>query len=383
MPIYNLFLKILRSKIGQLITYIVIFLCITMIFLAKVASPSESEYKNIKLTVALCDKDCTTESKLLSKYIKENTESYNIKSFKEETIQDDLFFRSVDAVVIIPKGFSEDFIKKNGNNCIDTYSISNTMTSNMMKDLINRYLSTALAYSTQGHSLSESLSYAEKISKIHAEVNLVSKKTSTFTMRYYFFSYLGYIFICTAFICGISILKVLNTRKLAARIQCSSYHFSKKNFEIFLGIATLGLIIYSVFAILSFIIIGQSIFTINGALFFLNAFGYMVMTLSLAYFFGQIIKKDVYISAVTNIVALFFSFLGGIFIPINYLGENVLKISHFLPSFWYIKGCEFAENYSNGSIIQTFHYIGIELIYAFVFYLAAVTVIRMRYKDEL
>ena len=89
------------------------------------------------------------------------------------------------------------------------------------------------------------------------------------------------------------------------------------------------------------------------------------------------------ISAVTNIVALFFSFLGGIFIPINYLGENVLKISHFLPSFWYIKGCEFAENYSNGSIIQTFHYIGIELIYAFVFYLAAVTVIRMRYKDEL
>ena len=86
MPIYNLFLKILRSKIGQLITYIVIFLCITMIFLAKVASPSESEYKNIKLTVALCDKDCTTESKLLSKYIKENTESYNIKSFKEKCL---------------------------------------------------------------------------------------------------------------------------------------------------------------------------------------------------------------------------------------------------------------------------------------------------------
>ena len=83
MPIYNLFLKILRSKIGQLITYIVIFLCITMIFLAKVASPSESEYKNIKLTVALCDKDCTTESKLLSKYIKENTESYKVQAVNE------------------------------------------------------------------------------------------------------------------------------------------------------------------------------------------------------------------------------------------------------------------------------------------------------------
>ncbi|SER94076.1 ABC transporter permease [Lachnobacterium bovis] len=383
MQVYNLFLKIFKSKIGQIVMYIVIFLGITMLFLSKTSNSPSNDYKAQKLVVSINDKDNSLESKLLRNYISRNTKKYEISALDKETIQDDLFFRNVDAVIIIPKGFSKSFNSNNITSSINTYTLPNTMTANLTKNLVNKYLSTALSYHKQGYSSSESLIKAEKNAKIHGNIKLVSKKTTTFTMRYYFFSYLGYILICTCFVSGIPILKVLNSKKIDARIQCSSYRFSKKNFEIFLGIATLGLIVFIIFTILSFIILKKDVLTINGALLFLNAFGYIIMVLSLVYLFGQLVKKDVYVSGITNIVALCFSFLGGIFIPLNYLSDTVLKIAHFLPSYWYIRGCEFAENYNSGSFIETFHYISIELIYALVFYLIAVTIIKMKAKNSI
>ena len=37
----------------------------------------------------------------------------------------------------------------------------------------------------------------------------------------------------------------------------------------------------------------------------------------------------------TNVVGLSFSFLGGIFVPIEYLGSGAKVIGQFLPTYWY------------------------------------------------
>ena len=40
-------------------------------------------------------------------------------------------------------------------------------------------------------------------------------------------------------------------------------------------------------------------------------------------------------SAFTNVVGLSFSFLGGIFVPIEFLGSGAKVIGQFLPTYWY------------------------------------------------
>ena len=40
-------------------------------------------------------------------------------------------------------------------------------------------------------------------------------------------------------------------------------------------------------------------------------------------------------NAAANIAALILSFLGGVFVPLDLLGENVIHVGRFLPSYWY------------------------------------------------
>lgn len=380
MRVYKLFLTILKSQWGQIVTYLCIFLGIMALMNVKSSeSPaSADDYENYKLLLAVSDEDKTPESKAFTNYLYETNRKHDIPSFEEDKIRDELFFRTVDAVVVIPKGFTKNLKNGNVEDCIDTYTLPGLMTADLAKNRINHYLTTAVSYMEKGYSLDEGLSYAKDISEIHGEVKMLNAENVGHTKHYTFFTYLAYVMLCISFVTGISVLKVLNTKELSDRMQCSPYPFSKKNLEIFLGIITLGIGNYLAFSGLSFVFFGKEMLSKNGALFFLNEAGYLIMVLALTYFFGQIIQKEALISAISNVVGLGFSFLGGVFVPLEYLGSGVLKISHFLPSYWYVKGCQFADTYTSGSITQLLHYIGIELIFAAVFYLAGVTAVKMR-----
>lgn len=379
MQVYKLFLSILKAQWGQIIVYLGIFLTIMVLMNVQSSKTpaSASEYQNYKLELAVSDLDKTAESKAFTDYLYETGRKRSIPSFDKEVIQDELFFRNVDAVIIIPNGFSKKLETGNLEGSIKTYTLPGMMTANLAKDRINRYLTTVVSHAEKGHSLTESLSYAKEVATIHGEVTMLDAKSTNHTRHYTFFSYLAYVMLCISFVTGISVLKVLNTKELSARIQCSPYPFSRKALEIFLGIITLGACIYIAFAGLSFVFFGKEMLSLNGALFFLNQAGYLIMTLALTYFFGQMIQKEALISAVSNVVGLGFCFLGGVFVPLEYLGTGVLKISRFLPSYWYVRGCVFADSYTSGSILPAFHYVGIELIFAAVFYLAGVTAIKM------
>jgi ABC-2 type transport system permease protein len=64
------------------------------------------------------------------------------------------------------------------------------------------------------------------------------------------------------------------------------------------------------------------------------------VALSIGFMAGQFIKGYVAQSAVTNVVSLGASFISGVFIPQFVLGPNVLKISSFLPFYWYVKAVD-------------------------------------------
>ncbi|MBE5906513.1 MAG: ABC transporter permease [Lachnospiraceae bacterium] len=378
MQVYKLFLKILKSVWGQIAVYLGIFLGIMAIMQTQHSDKPDAQYVDYKLELAICDQDQTAESKAFVSYLQENSRKRTIPDFKKETIQDELFFRNIDAAIIIPKGFAANLAKGNAEDCVDTYTLPGLMTANLTKNRINQYLATAITYAEKGHTLMEGMDYAKKSASIHGTVTYMEKKSGGRTSRYIFFSYLAYVLLCITFVSGLAILKVFHTKTLEDRIQCSSYPFGRKNLEIFLGMLTLGALTYVAFAALGFIYFKTDIFTQSGGLLLLNTAGYMIMVLALTYFLGQLVDREALISPISNIVGLGFSFLGGVFVPIEYLGKTVLKIAHFLPSYWYVLGCDFADHYTGGSILPGLHYIGIELVFALVFYLAGVTALKLR-----
>jgi ABC-type multidrug transport system permease subunit len=45
-----------------------------------------------------------------------------------------------------------------------------------------------------------------------------------------------------------------------------------------------------------------------------------------------------------NIITIAFAFLGGIFVPLELLGEDVKNVGRLLPTYWYAVGLEKIEN---------------------------------------
>ena len=68
---------------------------------------------------------------------------------------------------------------------------------------------------------------------------------------------------------------------------------------------------------------------------------------------------------VSNVLALGMSFLTGVFVPLEFLGEGIIRFAHFLPSYWYILGVRFIDSYVTGdALTELWQYMGIQMLFA-------------------
>ena len=64
---------------------------------------------------------------------------------------------------------------------------------------------------------------------------------------------------------------------------------------------------------------------------------------------------------ITNVVSLSLSFLGGVFVPLEVMGENVKAVSRFLPTYWYSTAVNAITDGKGFADIAG--YMGIELLF--------------------
>ena len=378
MQVYKLFMKILHGQLGQIIMYIGIFVGLIIIISNQKVADTNTSYQMSSLDVAISDKDNSTTSKAIIDYIDANNNIVEISDYEKETIQDELFNRNIVAAISIPEGFEAMITSGKTDNILDIYSIPGTMAADIISSELNNYIGYLAAFMESGNR-ADAIASANDITDIHADVTMLNGKASDKDIMYYYFSYLAYIFICIVFVGATPILIVLNRDVIRARINISAYRQSKVNRETAYGLATFGVVISAVFIIVSTIISKGDVFSTKGLLYISNMIIYMIMAIGLAFFVGQLISKENMISMVANVIGLGFSFLGGVFVPLEFMGEGIIKIAHFLPSYWYILAAGFINSYSDGAeLSQLFGYLGIELIFAVTFFIAGGVAIKAK-----
>ena len=116
---------------------------------------------------------------------------------------------------------------------------------------------------------------------------------------------------------------------------------------------------------------GETIFNPNGALYLLNMLSFLTFSLGLVFLLGQIVKKADTLNMMSNVIALGMSFLSGIFVPLEMLGDGIIKAAHFLPAYWYITAADFVDSYRPGEPLQEFF---IKLLIQLMFGVALVSV---------
>ena len=366
MQVFKLYFKIFRNYWHLFFMYIGIFLGTFLGIIVPQAAKQETvAYTQLKCDFAVFDYDNSELSQAVIQYLQMTHNLEQIENDEKETIQDELYVQNVDCVIRINKGFEQACMEHQVTQELEVFSIPNKTEAVLLKQNLNSYLGKVITYVNAGLEIEEALEKTMELMNTSIKVELLDEKeTQPMGMLYHFYKYLSWLFIM---ICVSSITVVLislEKKEIRNRIQCSSYPFLKMNTEIILAVLVTGFAICSFCIIMAMVFYPKEMFRIEGVFYMLNAFCTMAVALSITFLISKLTNKIQVVSLMANVFGLGMAFLGGVFVPLEFLSDTVIKIAHFLPTYWNVKAIESIERYEPKEIGTLFLYMGIQLLFA-------------------
>ena len=337
MTVFKTFLKILNKNKFIVILYTVFL--ITFGGFNMQTSDNNTNFVASKPDIMIVNKD---ENKGITqdliKYITDNSNIIKLKN-NEAAINDGLFYRDVDYVIYIPKNYNRDFM--DGKNLKIDIKSTGDYKSSYAEMLLSRYIKVANIYQKSIDDEDELISKINETLSKESKVEIISKlDTNGLSKASFYYNFASYsILACLVYVICL-ILSSFKNMKIQKRTIISSTDYKKINRQLLLSNSLFSLVLWLMYVILSFILIKDVMFSIQGIIYLLNSLLFTICATTIAIFIGNIVYNKNAINGIVNVVALGSSFLCGAFVPMEWLPDGVLKIAHLLPSYYYISSNE-------------------------------------------
>lgn len=304
----------------------------------------------------------------LIQYMKENCNEKEIEN-TEEARQDALFYRDVNYIIYIPAGYAEDF-KAGKNPVIETKSTGDYQAS-YAEMLLNRYLKIATIYQT---TETEEADLIEKINQTlekETQVEVESKlDTDSLAKATFYFNFSNYSILAGCVYVIALVLSTFRENKIKKRTIISSMDYKKYNRILLVSNGIFAIVLWALYVIIGAILVPQAMFTTSGIFYLVNSFVFTICALTLAILIANLVSSKNAINGIVNVVALGSSFLCGAFVSAEWLPDIVLKIAHFLPSYWFIQNNDLLktmENFNQQTLQPFFINLGVVVLFSIGF----------------
>lgn len=367
MTVFRAFLKIINKYKFLLIMY-------TALLIGFGGFTISSNEKNINFVASKPDiliinnDEEVGITKNLIEYMESNSKIVDIKD-DEEAINDALFYRDVNYIIYIPENYRNDLLS--GKNPEIEIKSTGDYNSAYAEMLLTKYVKVANAYISQLDDEDEIIAKINSTLSKQTNIEVTSKlDTNALSKAGMYYNFLNYSVLagCIYLIC--IALSSFNEEKVRKRIVVSSMNYKKHNRILLLSNSLFAIIVWIVYVILSFILVGSIMFSMQGLLYILNSFVFTICAITIAFLISTLVNNKNALNGIINVIALGSSFLCGAFVPVEWLPDSVLKIAHILPSYWYIQTNELLktiETLNLETLKPAFINMGVILIFSIVF----------------
>lgn len=382
MQVYKTFLRISKRHISSIALYFIIFAALSFMLAGSAKDTKINTFDSEKIDICIIDKDDSSASKGLTQYL---SNLHNIVELEDdkEVIQDSLYYRKVQYVLNIEKGYEDKLMAGDTEDILTNVKVPGTYTGMYANNQINEYLSVLNMYISGGYDIDEALEKTstnlEEIPKVNV-ISFAGDSKEQNKALYYFFLYQSYVFI-VMLICGLApIIIVLNKKDISDRMGCSSTSLGSRNFQIALGGATYSLIMWLLFMVLGVIAYGDAMFSTEGLLYMVNSFVFLLFATGITIFISSFGASGNALNMISNVIGLGMSFICGVFVPQWFLSDGVISVARFLPAYWYVRVSNMISGMS-GEVYEFnkyLQYVGIEVIFVITSFALAMMVTRLR-----
>ena len=382
MQVFKAFFKTARRSLPINIMYFIIFSGVAL-FLSRSSVDTDSQaFASVALDVAVIDADRSDASAALTGYLA-GIHNLTKLEYDREALLDRLFYRDIDFVLILPKGFEEK-LSGGETDLYETMRIPGVYSSVFVEGQINTYLKAVRLYLAGGKSLADAQSHTEKaLNAAAGQVRVLAQQedgASGMKGIYYYYQFLPYV-ILSMILSGITpILTTFWEEGLAKRISCSSLGLSAKNLQLALGSIVYCFGIWALFQLIARIFYGNVLFRETGLLCMANSIMILPAAAAVALIISCFHPSSSMVSMCNNVITLGMCFLCGVFIPQQQLGSNVCAVSKFLPFYWYIRNNDLVSGFGGTPFAGGAYWenIGVQALFAAALFALALSVSKYR-----
>ncbi len=373
MTVYKYFIKVALKNKGVILSYTFIFFILSIIN-GSTNVQRETSFMEAKLNIGIVDNSSSEISNSLVDYLGKKN---NIISTKpdEKYIKEQIFLQTADAVIIIPEDFEERVINKES--AIQLYNDNRNIGSHQVQNQINKFISFANATYENGEfdlsNVNSALDEGIKVDLIKTDNNINQKVNTWFKFYFNFTSYI----ILAIYISVIGfVMTDFTDEQVENRRKISSIRFLKFNREMYLGQLTIASIITVIFILGSIVLKGKYIGEVHFTKYVVNTVIFSFAALCLVFLINNITNNKFIISGVSTVLSLGTSFISGVMVPQEFLGEKVLTIAKFFPTYYFVKINEMEIH----SFLDVKYEIFMQLLFAFAFLLMGLYISRARQR---
>lgn len=334
MTVFKTFLKILNKNKFVILLYTIILLIFGVFNMT--TSENNTTFIASKPDILIINKDEEIGlTKNLIEYIKDNSNIIDIE-LEEDSVNDALFYRDVNYIIYIPENYRQTLL--NGEEAKIQIKSTGDYQASYAEMLLSRYIRVQNIYSNQ---ISDEAELIEKINnslESEAQIEVTSKlDTNSLSKASFYYNFASYSILAGAIYVICLILSSFNEKSIRKRTIISSMNYKKHNRILLLSNGLFATFLWLFYVLISFIIVGETMFSMQGLIYIVNSFIFTMCALTIAFLIATIINNKNAINGIVNVIALGSSFLCGAFVPVEWLPKTVLTIAHIIPTYWYIQ----------------------------------------------
>jgi ABC-2 type transport system permease protein len=383
MSVFKVCLKIFKKNLPVISIYFAIFMVISIIMTIMMRPAETGEFGRTKVDIAFFAGE---ETPLVAGLREALATQVNFVPLTDDTekLQEALFYRRVHYILRVPDGFTSSFLQ-GGPELLQRTSVPDATSAVYIDLRIDRYLEILRLYvnALPELELQEQVAFALDDLSLETEVVLAVPETQFGAQGHlqYYFNFLAYAIIFVIILGMSSVFLTFNSLELKRRNLCSPLSARAISLQCYLACAAFALASWLLMVIISLVFGFREITGPAAWFYILNSLVFTVCIAGLAYLIGNLARSWEVVNAIANIVALGSSFIGGVFVPQELLGENVLKIASFTPTYWYVRAngnIAALTNYDLQTLADFFAALAVQTGFAIAFIVIALVVVKRK-----
>lgn len=381
MTVFKGYMKVIRQSRWLILMYVAIFFACTLL-MQSAAGKTEKSFQAESLKIGIADEDGGTFAMALRTYLDNFHEVIPLEN-DISAMQEKLFYRDVEYIIRIPENFYQKCIVSGEKLPVTT--VPDTYSGIYVDQQINSFLNNARTYQAAGFTEAEAASALERTQSVKVTFLKDGKNTEDAPYVYYF-RYMPYLFLAlSGFVMG-NILIVFHNPDLKKRMAASPVSGRRQSLEGILCMSLAGIALWIFVIVIAIVFFGKDFYTSgNFAYYLLNSVFMLFVAIALAYLMGTIAPNRDALTGIANIISLGMCFLGGAFVPLEFMGNDVKAVSQFLPVYWYEKANDILADFGHltasakGQFLQV---IMIQLVFAAAFVCLVLVVEKYKRVDS-